>query len=40
MINLELNIETGEVLFEWSSLDYISPDGKHLDLTGNLMLGS
>jgi hypothetical protein len=25
----ELNIATGELLFEWSSLDHVTPDGKH-----------
>ena len=24
----ELDIETGDVLFEWHSLDHVSPDGK------------
>lgn len=26
-IRLELDIETGELLFEWASLDHVSPDG-------------
>ena len=25
---IELDIETGELLFEWSSLDHVTPDGK------------
>lgn len=25
---VELDIETGKVLFEWHSLDHVSPDGK------------
>lgn len=28
LIILELDIETGELLFEWSSLDHVTPDGK------------
>lgn len=27
LIQTELNIETGELLFEWSSLAHVSPDG-------------
>ena len=27
LIQIELNIETGELLFEWSSLAHVSPDG-------------
>lgn len=26
-VELELDIATGEVLFEWASLDHVSPDG-------------
>lgn len=26
----ELDIETGKVLFEWSSLDHVDPEGKLL----------
>lgn len=25
---IELDIETGELLFEWSSLDHVLPDGE------------
>lgn len=28
LTKVELNIETGELLFEWSSLGHVSPDGK------------
>lgn len=31
----EIDLETSEVLFEWSSLDHVSPDGK---LTASLQI--
>lgn len=28
LVRLELDISTGKLLFEWSSLDHVAPDGR------------
>ncbi len=30
IIDIELDIETGKVLFEWSSLEHVNPSGTFL----------